>query len=250
MQIHEITKQKLNEGPIASSFLSGVASGATSALSKVGIVGPDASAYAGSTTGGANDQAGAQQATASLVASMTPVMAKSWGQTVAKIMSQSEDPVTGAPVTSVEKLDDAAKQMLRKELYSMINKSISRGGSFDYEKLGDTISDRGSIEYKQAFAIKNSISKDAEEIWTNTLNNVKSTALTKMWENLIQSGIAPAISFLKFKASGEDSGAGSYRENPTTKEFEIMLPGKSAWEKYDPANPAHLKFGRDKGFAK
>lgn len=247
MQIHEIT-QKINEvsagGVIGTSFLSGLAGGVTSALSKVGVSAPDASAFAEPTTGGANDQAGAQKATASLVASMIPVITKTWGQTVAKYMAQSKDPITGAPVTSVDKLNDATKQQLRKELYTIVNNSIAPRGNYNYETLGNSTTDPDDQE--QAEIIKTAISTNAEAIWNKTVSNTDSNALTPLWAKLIKDGIAPAASFLRFKSSNEVQA--SIRENPTTKELEIQMPGKTTWEKFDRTNPAHIKIGKEKGF--
>jgi hypothetical protein len=250
MQIHEIT-QKLNEvspgGVIAKSFLSGLAGGATSALSKVGITGPDASAYAEPTTGGANDPAGAQKATASLVASMVPAVTKAWGQTVAKYMAQSKDPVTDAPVTSVDRLDNASKQMLRKELYAMINNSIApQSGNYNYETLGNSLTDLDAQE--QADIIKTAISKNAEAIWNSTITNAKGNAVTNLWTSLVKDGIAPASSFLRFNSQNEVQA--DLQVDPTTKQLQIKLPGKSAWEKFDYDNPTHVKIGKDKGFIK
>jgi hypothetical protein len=237
MQIHEITqRRKLSE----AGFGAGLATGLTSALSKVGVAAPDASAYQQSS--GANDELAAFKANAALVSTMMGTMSKAWAQTVAKYMAQSKDSTTGAPVTDIKLLDEPTKNILKQELYKMVNGAIYPRGDYDYNKLGDTTVDTDSIE--QADIIKTAITKSLLQIWEQTTKGVKGEALTPLWQALVRDGIAPAQNFLTFTSRGN----ADIRKNESTGKLEIKLPGKPSWEIFNYQDPQHVKVGKENGW--
>lgn len=237
MQIHEITYQALNE----AGFGSGLATGLSGALGKVGIAAPDASAYGGD-TGGSNDQLAAFKATAGLVNTMATTAAKTWAQTVAKYQAQSKDSVTDTPATSVDQLDPPTQQMMKQDLYNIVNGAIYPRGDFDFNKLGSNTNDKNALE--QADIIKTAIIQNIDNIWANTLKNASGKVLLPLWKDLTQNGIAPAQNFLRFSQKGADV---QFRQSPISGKLELLLPGKSSWQMFDPKNIEHLKVGREKG---
>lgn len=238
MQIHEITRRKLSE----AGFGAGLATGLTSALSKVGVAAPDASAYQQSS--GASDELSAYKANAALVSTMMGTMSKAWAQTVAKYMTQSKDPTTGAPVTDIKLLDEPTKHALKQELYKMVNGAIYPRGDYDYNKLGDNSVDSDAIE--QADIIKTAITTNLLKIWDQTSKGVKGEALTPLWQGIVRDGIAPAQNFLTFTSRGN----AEIRQNPSSGKLEIKLPGKPSWEQFNYEDPNHIKVGKENGWIK
>ena len=227
MQIHEITRRNINE----AGFAAGLATGLGSALSKVGVAGP--TMEPGKFAGPVMDRSQAYGAAVQQAKTLKPLMQKSWGQAVQKIMSTSKDSA-GIPITSLNQLAPAEMTNLRSELDAIINKNIG----MDFTNLGKYSADEqakaGAEKIVQAIAV----ARDA--ILTAAKDGTDSAAA---WEDLMIDGIAPAMNARAF-----DTGSGGSNvdirvkrgSNPMS--FEIDL-GDGRYVDYDESNPAHKKVG-------
>jgi len=215
MQIHEITRRKLSE----AGFGAGLATGLTSALSKVGVGAPDASAYQQSKTGGAGGQLGAYKATAGLVKTLTTTMQTAWAQTIKSYLEQTKDE-QGNPVMGIAQLPPATQSMLHKDLMAMINNTIRPSmRNFDYQTIGNQSNDPDVVG--AAADIKDTISKNADKIYQLTVSGTAKTAqLTQLFQDMVTNGIAPAQNLLTFTTQRITPRWGT---DPTTKELTINL---------------------------
>jgi hypothetical protein len=193
MQIHEITRRTLSE----AGFAGGLATGLAGALNKVGVAGPDTSAYQDPKLGGDNSQLAAYKATAGLVKTLTTTMQSAWAQTIKSYLEQSKDEI-GNPVVSVAQLDPATLAGLQKDLTAMINKTINpTTAGWDYESMGNRSNDPEIVG--AATEIKNSIRKNAEKIYQlTTSGRAKTSELTPLFQDMVTNGIAPAKNLQSF----------------------------------------------------
>jgi len=236
MQIHEITKRNLNE----AGFGAGLASGLTSALSKVGVGGPDASAYQQSKIGGPGGQPGAYKATAGLVKTLTTTMQTAWAQTIKSYLEQTKDE-QGYPVMGIAQLPPAAQSMLHKDLMAMINNTIRPSmRNFDYQTMGNQSNDPDVVG--AAADIKDTIAKNADKIYQLTVSGTAKTAqLTQLFQDMVTNGIAPAQNLLTFTTQRITPKWG---RDPTTGEITIDTRGGQP-EVFDSSNPQHKEAWAD-----
>ena len=240
MQIHELTRpRKINE----EGFGAGLASGLQSALSKVGVQGPEATPQ-DSGTGPMMNRAQALAAGQKTVQSLMPVMMKDWATKVQTAMAQSTDPVTKAPPTSAAQLTSGEQARLKAELVAMVNNAIrsKEKGSVDYTQLANNIGDATTPEGQTIKATAMQVSQDIgqaiEAIFKATLD--PRADLGKAWQELGTNGIAPAQGILSFDTGGSGGGRGSGQ-------VEIKLDSAGnpkinfgqGWIKFDKNNPEH-----------
>ena len=226
MQIHEITKRKLNE----AGFAAGLATGLGSALSKVGVAGPamEPSKF----TGPAMDRSQAYAAAVQQAKTLKPLMQKSWAQAVQKIMSTSKDSA-GIPITSLNQLNPAEMTNLQMALDTIINNNIGT----QFTKLPNQTSDpqakAGAQKIVQAIvAARDAILMAAKD----------GTDSAAAWEDLMIDGVAPAMNFAAYDAGGSgDVDIRAKRGDPNT--LEISL-GDGRYVAYDSNNPEHAEVAK------
>ena len=228
MQIHEITRRKLNE----AGFAQGLAGGLSSALSKVGVAGPDMGQdkFAGP---GMNDM---QASAVALKQAQTlkPLMQKSWGQIVQKIMSTSKDSA-GVPITNLNQLEPAELDNLEAQLVGLINKNVGSRGS--YTQLPNMTNDEqakaGATEIVMIInTAKDEILKAAKE----------GTDAGKAWDNLI-TGIAQSMTFQAFDTGGGGDIDLRVKRGSVPTTFEINL-GNGTYVDFDKTNPKHAEVAK------
>ena len=204
MQIHELTRpRKINE----EGFGAGLASGLQSALSKVGVQGPEATNTPGpDLVGPKMNRAQALAAGQRTAATLMPIMQKDWSKAVQTAMAQSTDPVTKAPPTSAAQLTSGEQARLKAELVAMVNRAIAPG-SFNYTRLADNIGDtttpEGQTTKATAMQAIEDIGQAIDTIFNATLDprvNPK-----EAWLQLTRDGIAPAQGIQSFDSNSTSS---------------------------------------------
>ena len=235
MQIHEVTRRNLKE----VGFAGGLATGLASAMNKVGVAGPDASAYQPGKFGGPGGQAGAYKANASLVKTLTTTMQTAWAQTIKSYLEQSKDEI-GNPVMSVAQLSPATQSALHKDLMTMINNTIRPSmRTWDYQTLGNQSNDPEIVG--AAAEIKDSINKNADKIYQLTASgNAKTSQLTPLFQDMVTNGIAPAQNLLAFTTQKITP---RWNLDPATGEYTIDFG--SGTEVFNPSNPRHKEAWED-----
>ena len=238
MQIHEITKRKLNE----AGFAQGLATGLGSALSKVGVAGPDMAQ--GDKTGPGMDRAAALKMGQRLTQTLMPVMMKNWSETVSRVVRQSTDPATGQPATSPAALTPASQNTLKMELDNIISQAIEPRGGLDYTKL-DQMVGADQLSKSQAQVITQAIQTAADQIFKATLDPKAGVDVGQAWQSLMTNGIAPAQGVLAF-----DAGSGGVSSKPRfgtdVDGNTIISINNGPFVKYDPKNNPEHKEINDK----
>ena len=229
MQIHEITKRKLNE----AGFAAGLATGLGSALSKVGVAGPtmEPSKF----TGPAMNDMQANALALKQAQTLKPLMQKSWGQIVQKIMSTSKDSA-GIPITSLNQLEPAEMSNLEAQLVGLINTNIGSRGSYTQlpNMTNDEQAKKGATEVVMVInAAKDAILKAATE----------GTDAGPAWDNLM-TGVAQAMTFQAFDAGGGGDIDIRVKRGSNPRTYEINL-GNGTFVDYNDSNPAHKKIASE-----
>jgi hypothetical protein len=242
MQIHELTRpRKINE----QGFLGGLASGLQSAASKVGVQGPAATNTPGpDLTGPKMNRAQALAAGQKTAQSLMPVMTKAWAKAVQTAMSQSVDPATKAPPTSVARLTSGEQARLKTELINMVNNAIDDNSSFDYTRLADNIGDtttpEGQTQKATAMQAIEDIDQAIDAIFKATLD--PNTDSSMAWLRLTRDGIAPAQGIMAFDKGGlRSTGAGSVgvQIKTDTAGNNPQINFGQGWIRFDKNNPEH-----------
>ena len=225
MQIHEITRKPLNEGP----FLSGLYTGMQSALGKVGVQGP--ALTPSKSAGPAMNDIQASAMAVKQAQTLKPLMQKSWGQAVQKIMSTSKDSA-GIPITSLNQLNPAEMDNLEAQLVGLINTNVGSRGS--YTQLPNMTNDKqaknGATEVVMMInAAKDAILKAAKD----------GTDAGPAWNNLM-TGVGQAMTFQAFDtgASGDIDIRVKRGSMPPT--FEINF-GNGSYVDFNKNNPKHAQ---------
>lgn len=233
MQIHEITRRKLNE----AGFAQGLAGGLSSAFGQVGVAGLDMDQ--GGNTGPSMNRSQAYAAAVAQAKTLMPLMQKSWGQIVQKIMSTSKDSA-GVPITSLKQLNPAEMDNLEAGLDAVINKSFGASGS--YTQLPNMTSDEQAKAGAQKIVLAISTAKNA------ILDAAKEgTDASAAWQDLMTDGIAPAMNFLSY-----DRGAGGdidlrVKRGSMPPTFEVNL-GNGSYVPFDRTDPKHAQVATMLGF--
>ena len=231
MQIHEITRRNINE----AGFAAGLATGLGSALSKVGVAGPamEPSKF----TGPAMNDIQASAMAVKQAQTLKPLMQKSWGQAVQKIMSTSKDSA-GIPITSLNQLNPAEMENLEAQLVGLINTNIGSSGSYTQlpNKTNDEQAKKGATEIVIVInAAKDAILKAAKD----------GTDAGTAWNNLM-TGVGQAMTFQAFD-TGSSSAAGSKpRLGSDADGNTIIIINNGPFVKYDPKNNPEHKEINDK----
>jgi hypothetical protein len=232
MQIYEITKPKLNE----AGFAQGLAGGLSSALSKVGVAGPDMSQT--DNTGPSMDRAAALKMGQQLTQTLMPVMMKNWTTRVQAAMAQSKDPATGQAATSAAMLTPDSQNTLKAELDDIIGQAIQPRGGFDYNRL-EQYAGADAVSKSQAQVVTQAIQTAADQIFKATLDPKGGVNTAQAWKSLMTDGIAPAQGIISFEQS---SGGVSSKPRFGTDEYggTIISINNGPFVKYDPTrNPEH-----------
>lgn len=213
MQIHEITKRKVNEG-VLSGISNAVSKAASSPLAKaVGShIAAKASDWATKQTGldsGKNNPYSDQQKAAATAA--VPVIKaqaekqqKLWNTAIAKIQQQNN-------VQSPAQLDTGTKQGLAKSLMNQIHKNFLQGKvGTDYQQLPKWVDGKAQ---QQANDIVKRIT-DAKQSILN-FNNPNKTAQQAMaeWQTLSQATY-DAMNLMQFNSASGMSSAGKKSNAP------------------------------------
>jgi hypothetical protein len=237
MQIHEITKRKINEASAlgavggAGSVLGGIANQVGKSLMSKAFGGTD---VMGKTTGGVMDRADALKMGQELSRSLMPVMMKNWGQKVQAAIMQSKDPA-GNPATSIQQLTPDSQNTLKTELDLMIGRAIQPRGGFDYNKLEQHVG-ADPLAKSQAQVISQAIAKAADGIYQNTLSGGNTE---QAWQSLMTNGIAPAQGVLAYDA-GTGSVASKPRFGTDANGATVISIDNAPFVKYEPhANAEH-----------
>ena len=246
MQIHEITKRKLNE----AGFAQGLATGLGSALSKVGVAAP-AVAEPGK-TGPSMDRAAALKMGQKLTQTLMPIMMKNWAERVKSAVALSKNPTTGAPSTGPADMTPDSQNTLKVELDDIIGQAIQPRGGFDYNRL-EQYAGADQLSKSQAQVITQAIHTAADQIFKATIDPKGSVNTAQAWKSLMSDGIAPAQGIIAFDNSGGYSGTGGVKVTPgqaATRptglpypdDYEINLG--QGWVTRDFNNPQHMAFLR------
>jgi hypothetical protein len=205
MQIHELTRpRKINE----QGFGAGLASGLQSALSKVGVQGPEATNAPGpDLTGPKMNRAQALAAGQRTAATLMPIMTKDWAKAVQTAMAQSIDPATQAPPTSAAQLTSGEQARLKAELVAMVNRAIAPQGSFDYTRLADNIGDTTTPEGQTTKATAMQAIEDIDQAINAIFNATLDPRVNpkEAWLQLTRDGIAPAQGIQAFDSNSRSS---------------------------------------------
>ena len=225
MQIHEITRRNINE----AGFAAGLATGLGSALSKVGVAGPamEPSKF----TGPAMNDIQASAMAVKQAQTLKPLMQKSWGQAVQKIMSTSKDSA-GIPITSLNQLNPAEIDNLEAQLVGLINTNIGSRGS--YTQLPNMTSNeqakKGATEIVMVIsAAKDAILKAAKD----------GTDAGPAWNNLM-TGVGQAMTFQAFDAGSSGDIDIRVKRGSMPPTFEINF-GNGSYVDFDKTNPKHAE---------
>ena len=233
MQIHEITRKPLNEGP----FLSGLYTGMQSALGKVGVQGPALAPPPNAKAGPAMNDIQASAMAVKQAQTLKPLMQKAWGQAVQKIMSTSKDSA-GIPITSLNQLNPAEMDNLEAQLVGLINTNVGSRGS--YTQLPNMTSDeqakKGATEVVMMInAAKDAILKAAKD----------GTDAGPAWNNLM-TGVGQAMTFQAFDTGSGGGVAGKPRLGTDADGNTIISINNGPFVKYDPKNNPEHKEINDK----
>ena len=228
MQIHEITRRNINE----AGFAAGLATGLGSALSKVGVAGPamEPSKF----TGPAMNDIQASAMAVKQAQTLKPLMQKSWGQAVQKIMSTSKDSA-GIPITSLNQLNPAEMENLEAQLVAIINRNIGSRGSYTQlpNMTNDEQAKKGATEIVMIInAAKDAILKAAKE----------GTDAGPAWNN-IMTGVAQAMTFQAFDTGGGGDIDLRVKRGSMPPTFEINL-GNGTYVDFDKTNPRHAEVAK------
>ena len=234
MQIHEITRRNINE----AGFAAGLATGLGSALSKVGVAGPamEPSKF----TGPAMNDIQASAMAVKQAQTLKPLMQKSWGQAVQKIMSTSKDSA-GIPITSLNQLNPAEMENLEAQLVGLINTNIGSSGSYTQlpNKTNDEQAKKGATEIVIVInAAKDAILKAAKD----------GTDAGTAWNNLM-TGVGQAMTFQAFDTGSGGGVAGKPRLGTDADGNTIISINNGPFVKYDPKNNPEHKEINDKMLA-
>jgi hypothetical protein len=227
MQIHEITRKPLNEGP----FLSGLYTGMQSALSKVGVQGPALAPPPNAKAGPAMNDIQASALAVKQAQTLKPLMQKSWGQAVQKIMSTSKDSA-GIPITSLNQLNPAEMDNLEAQLVGLINTNIGLRGS--YIQLPNMTNNEQAKKGATEIVIGIDTAKDA------ILKAAKDgTDAGTAWNNLM-TGVGQAMTFQAF-----DTGSGGdidirVKRGSMPPTFEINF-GNGSYVDFNKNDPKHAE---------
>lgn len=239
MQIHEITKQQLKE----AGFAAGLATGLGSALSKVGVAGPDITQS--DKTGPSMDRAAALKMGQQLTQTLMPVMMKNWTARVQAAMAQSKDPATGQAATSAAMLTPASQNTLKAELDDIIGQAIQPRGGFDYNRL-EQYAGADTVSKSQAQVVTQAIQTAADQIFKATLDPTGGVNTAQAWKSLMTDGIAPAQGILAFE-QGSSGGIGAKpRFGQDASGNTIISINNGPFVKYEPATNAEHKAINDK----
>lgn len=245
MQIHEITRRKLNE----AGFAQGLATGLGSALGKVGVAAP-AVAEPGK-TGPSMDRSAALKMGQKLTQTLMPVMMKNWAERVKSAVAQSKNPTTGAPSTGPADMTPDSQNTLKAELDDIIGQAIQPRGGFDYNRL-EQYAGADQLSKSQAQVITQAIQTAADQIFKATIDPKGGVNTAQAWKSLMSDGIAPAQGIIAFDNSG-GGGTGGVKVTPgqaATRptglpypdDYEINLG--QGWVTRDFNNPQHMAFLR------
>jgi hypothetical protein len=228
MQINEITRRRLNE----VGFAAGLATGLQGALSKVGVQGPalEPSKF----TGPGVDDIQANALAVKQAQSLKPLMQKSWGQIVQKIMSTSKDSA-GVPITNLNQLEPAEMDNLEAQLIGLINKNIGSRGSYTQlpNMTNDEQAKNGATEIVMIInTAKDAILKAAKE----------GTDAGPAWNNLM-TAVAQAMTFQAFDTGGGGDIDLRVKRGSIPTTFEINL-GNGTYVDFDKTNPRHAEVAK------
>ena len=233
MQIHEITKRKLNE----AGFAQGLATGLSSALSKVGVAGPDQ--VQPDKTGPSMNRADALKMGQKLTQTLMPVMMKNWTARVQAAMAQSKDPATGQAATSAAMLTPDSQNTLKAELDDIIGQAIQPRGGFDYNRL-EQYAGEDAVSKSQAQVVTQAIQTAADQIFKATLDPKGGVNTAQAWKSLMTDGIAPAQGIIAFEQGSSGSAGAKPRFGQDADGNTIISIGNGPFVKYAPAtNPEH-----------
>ena len=167
---------------------------------------------------------------------LKPLMQKSWGQAVQKIMSTSKDSA-GIPITSLNQLNPAEMENLEAQLVGLINTNIGSSGSYTQlpNKTNDEQAKKGATEIVIVInAAKDAILKAAKE----------GTDAGPAWNNLM-TAVAQAMTFQAFDAGG-GGVVGKPRFGSDADGNTIISINNGPFVKYDPKNNPEHKEINDK----
>jgi hypothetical protein len=246
MQIHEITRRKLNE----AGFAQGLATGLSSALGKVGVAAPAVDEPG--KTGPGMDRAAALKMGQKLTQTLMPIMMKNWAERVKSAVARSKNPTTGAPSTGPADMTPDSQNTLKVELDDIIGQAIQPRGGFDYNRL-EQYAGADQLSKSQAQVITQAIQAAADQIFKATIDPKGGVNTAQAWKSLMSDGVAPAQGIIAFDNSGGHSGTGGVKVTPgqaATRptglpypdDYEINLG--QGWVTRDFNNPQHMAFLR------